>query len=255
MNDRLSELYRQQREFAAHIRDPEQFPAPAHIDDRRMGVYRELFFNNVRRFLGNYFPVLLSIIGEERWATLVRDFYRDHASSTPLFTELAAEFLVYLETEHQNAADYPPFMAELAHYEWVESALNLAADPDIDADPDGDPLEGVPVLSPLAWPLAYHWVVNEINADNQPETPAESPVHFLIYRNGEDKVVFNRINAVSARLLQLLSEETGITGRAALEQIAVEMQRDDAGPVIEAGAVMLRDWHQKGIILGTGVTR
>ena len=36
-----------QYEFAAHLRDPENVPAPDGIEDRRMGIYRELFYNNL----------------------------------------------------------------------------------------------------------------------------------------------------------------------------------------------------------------
>ena len=33
--------------LTAHIRDPENQPAPAGIEDRRMGIYRDLIFCNV----------------------------------------------------------------------------------------------------------------------------------------------------------------------------------------------------------------
>ena len=55
--ERLRDL---QLAFAAHIRDPQNRPAPAGIEDRRMAIYRELFFNNVRDLLGRGFPVPVS---------------------------------------------------------------------------------------------------------------------------------------------------------------------------------------------------
>ena len=51
-------LKKQLYEFAAHIRDPENKPAPENIEDRRMGIYRDLFFNNIEGFLSGTFPVL-----------------------------------------------------------------------------------------------------------------------------------------------------------------------------------------------------
>ncbi|HKX55116.1 MAG TPA: putative DNA-binding domain-containing protein, partial [Xanthomonadales bacterium] len=33
--------------FAAHIRNPAVAPAPADVEDRRMQIYRDLFFNNI----------------------------------------------------------------------------------------------------------------------------------------------------------------------------------------------------------------
>ena len=37
----------QQYAFAAHIRDPQNVPAPEGIEDRRMAIYRELFFQHL----------------------------------------------------------------------------------------------------------------------------------------------------------------------------------------------------------------
>jgi hypothetical protein len=51
--------------------------------------------------------------------------------------------------------DSAPWLHELAHYEWVELALQIADDDLPPHDPDGDLLAGKPVPSPLAWALAY----------------------------------------------------------------------------------------------------
>ncbi|MGA0002453.1 MAG: putative DNA-binding domain-containing protein, partial [Steroidobacteraceae bacterium] len=46
------ELLELQRCLAAHLRDPEGSPPPPDIEDRRLAVYRDLFFNNLRDLLG-----------------------------------------------------------------------------------------------------------------------------------------------------------------------------------------------------------
>ncbi|NNG12205.1 MAG: DUF2063 domain-containing protein, partial [Halobacteria archaeon] len=56
------DFIRRQYEFAAHIRDPKHQPAPADVEDRRMGIYRELFYNNVEGFIAGTFPVLRRIL-------------------------------------------------------------------------------------------------------------------------------------------------------------------------------------------------
>ena len=53
-----------QNAFMQHIRDPEKHPKVYGIEDRRMKIYRELFFNNISGFLDSGFPVLASM-GEE----------------------------------------------------------------------------------------------------------------------------------------------------------------------------------------------
>jgi len=251
--EKLSDLRQQQVAFAAHIRDPEVHPPPNDIEDRRMTIYRELFFNNINAFLSGYFPIAKSIVGDERWAVLVRGFYRDHASRTPLFTELACEFLNYLANERIAPKDEPPFITELAHYEWVEGALNLAADPESDEKLlDGDLLKQAPQVSPLAWLLSYHWPVHEISAAQQPTAELDTPIHFLVYRNAVDQVVFNRLNTMSACLLQLIyGPDNTTTGSAALKMLARQMQHPEEDKLISAGSTMLSEWRAKNIILGT----
>lgn len=120
------EFTRRQFEFAAHIRDPEHQPAPAGIEDRRMAVYRELFYNNVESFLSGTFPVLRSLYQDTDWHLLVRDYFSHHRAQTPLFLEIPREFLNWLENERSGQADDPAFLYELAHYEWVELALSIS---------------------------------------------------------------------------------------------------------------------------------
>lgn len=239
--------------FAAHIRDPEHQPAPPDVEDRRMAVYRELFFNNISSTLASTFPVLARILSEERWNTLMRDFFKRHQSQTPLFAELPEEFLAYLQTEYSAEPGDPPFLTELAHYEWVELAVDIQAEePDRSAiDPDGDLLSGCPVLSPLAWPLAYAWPVHTLSPDNQPANPPAQPTFLVVYRDAQDAVQFMEINAITARLLERLNEAAeGDTGRTLLERVATDA-RQPADAFIEPGRAALEKLRAKGIVLGT----
>ena len=132
-----SSLHELQSRFAAHIRNPDEVPAPEGIEDRRMGIYRRLFFNNIRNFLGSYFPVLKRIYGPAGWAVLARDFYVEYRAQTPLFPELPREFLRYLLDTREPRSDDPPFLKELAHYEWVRQSLAVD-DNDLPADPPSE---------------------------------------------------------------------------------------------------------------------
>ncbi len=245
-----------QRRFAAHIRDPQRHPAPADVDDRRMGIYRELFFNNIRKFLANNFPVLHRLYGDEAWAELVRAFYAEHRAHTPLFPEIPREFLQYLEQRRGDRPGDPPFLLELAHYEWVELALSLDATDlaEVPADQEGDLLERVPVLSPLAWPLSYRYPVHRIQPEFQPTTPPDEPTHLLVYRNRADEVRFMHLNAVAALLAQMLKEDRGETGQDLMTRIAATLEHPDPQSVIEHGRELLEDWRARDIILGTRPT-
>lgn len=255
----LQALHECQYKFAAHMRDPGLNPAPADIEHRRMAIYSELFFNNVRKFLGGNFPISQAILGEDGWAALVRDYYRDHVSHSPLFPDMPREFLNYLAEErheHEAAENDPPFLYELAHYEWVEAGLALAPDPDSagDIDPDGDLLDNTPVLTQPAWLLAYYYAVNEIGPDNIPDGPADQPLHYLVLRDAQDKIKFIKLNIVSARLYELLQNDSQITGRAALEQIAAELGHDGPAKVLTGGEKILQQWRDSGVIAGSAVS-
>ena len=248
----MLEFQRLQTRLTAYLRDPGNAPAPDGIEARRLKIYRELFYNNIEGFLTTAFPVLHQIMATDHWHALVRDFYARHQSSDPLFHGLAQEFLRYLEDERGAVPGDPPFLQELAHYEWVELALSIAEDeitPAL-ADVEGDLLDGTPVISPLAWTLAYEYPVHRIGPDFLPEVPGETPTYLVVYRNRQDEVKFTEINAVTARLIELIEAAPLAAGRDHLAQIAAELGADAAG-IITAGHDMLLGLRAREVILGT----
>ena len=249
-DDRLADL---QRRFAAHLRDPAAAPAPAGIEDRRLQVYRELFFDNLSSLLAGTFPVLHQVLGPERWARLARDFYRDHRCCTPLFLEVPREFVDYLGDERETRPDDPPFLYELAHYEWVELALaiderDLAAVP---ADPGGDLLEGIPVLSPLAWPLAYRFPVHRLGPHHQPAEAPDEPSFYIVRRDRRDQVRFIHVNAVTLRLVESLQQDPHLTGAAHVGALADELPQLERSSVLRGGAAALGEMLTAEVLLGT----
>jgi len=246
-------LVRLQTSFAGHIRDPQSVAAPKGIEDRRMAIYRDLFFNNIRNFLSGNFPVLRSLYQEDAWITLCRDFYSDYRCRTPLFPELPREFLQYLQDHRPDHEGDPPFMLELAHYEWVELALSLdEAEPDdIEVNPDGDLINGIPVLSPLAWPLSYQYPVHQIRVDFQPETPSDKATHLLVWRQHDYKIKFMQLNEISLLLVQKMKEEPASSGLELLTAIAGVINHPKPEAVLEGGRTLLNELREKQVVLGT----
>ena len=247
------DFIRRQYEFTAHIRDPEHRPAPADIEERRMGIYCELFYNNVEGFIAGTFPLLRRILNDSDWHALIRDYFNTHRSHSPLFLEMPREFLNYLENERGTQPRDPPFLKELAHYEWVELALSIA-DERLEleqVDPEGDLMTGTPALSPLAWSLAYRYPVHRIGPDFQPGAPGDTPTYLVVYRDRRDQVGFIEINPVTRRLLELVDSQTGVTGEELLLTIAQELSHPQPGTVIEGGREILNNLRSKDIILGT----
>jgi hypothetical protein len=236
-----------QYQFAQAIRDPDNNPAPVNIEPRRMAIYQELFYNNIEGFITNGFPVLREITADNAWDNMIRDFIIKHHCKSPLFHEIAREFLAYLDNERDCEQD-PIFMKELAHYEWVELALSIS---DADIQPfqlelGQDSLSLKLVSSPVAWTFAYHYPVHLIGPDFLPDQASEQPVFLLIYRNSDDGITFLELNPVSARLIELLNE--GLTGQLAAAQIAQELQHPSADVVITSARSLIEDWLQRNIL-------
>ncbi|MGF1547880.1 MAG: DUF2063 domain-containing protein [Thiotrichales bacterium] len=247
------EFQQAQFAFAAHIRNPADNPRPVDVEERRMRIYRELLLNNVSGFLEKGFPVLRSLYPADRWeARLARPFFAQHRCRSPYFADVPREFLSYLEQRFEPDPDDPPFLLELAHYEWVELGLMIAETP---ADSPawighGDLLRGVPVLSPLCWNLTYRWPVHRLSPGYRPTTPPPQPTHLLVYRDGNDEVRFMEANPVSARLVALLADNGTRSGLALLQQIATELAHPDPDLVIQGGHQTLVRLHHAGIVLG-----
>lgn len=242
-----------QREFARHLRDPELFPPPDGLEERRLKIYRELFYNNIEGLLATNFPVIRKLLGDARWHRLVRDFYREHASHTPLFTEIGREFRRYLDTRVDAGRGDPPFLSELAHYEWVELALSLD-ERDIEAvahDAGGDVVAGAPVWSPLAWCFSYRWPVQRLGPDVQPARPPEQPTHLVIVRNRRDEISFLELSPLAKVLLDLLKEHAGVTGLQLAEALADALPQYPRAQIVDGACHSLREFRQRDIVLGT----
>jgi hypothetical protein len=250
MPDRLPAFQATQFAFAAYIRDPANQPIPAGVKPERMRMYRELFYNNVHSFLENGFPVLRSLLNDHAWTSLVSDFFARHRCTTPLFSGIPEEFLEYLQNEREPVDADPPFLTELAHYEWVELALAIAEGEAPTWVPDAldDPLSKSWVLSPLAWPLAYRYPVHRICSEFRPQEAPASPTCLAVYRDRDDTVRFLETNPVTHRLLVLLREEGPIAATDCLAIIARELGHEDATPLLPHGAATLRELAERSLI-------
>jgi uncharacterized protein len=241
-----------QRAFAAHIREPSVYPAPADIEDRRMKIYRELFYKNIEGFISSAFPILRKLYSDTDWHQMVRDFIHRHQSQTPYFLEISEEFLSYLGGEREPQSCDPVFALQLARYEWAELALFVAEQdtPEDAVSADHSLIDHIPVLSPLAWSMVFDYPVHQIGETFRPEQPSEQPVCLVVYRNRQDKVAFLEANPVTARFLELCEGNGERLGRDLLLQIAQELQHPDPNLVVNAGTEILAQLRQLDIIYG-----
>ncbi len=233
--------------FARHLRAPEHNPAPEGIEDRRLGIYRDLIYNNIENFIANVFPVMRSIMGDENWHKLMRDFIATHRCQTPYFVELSEEFLQYLAQERGLQEGDPAFLLELAHYEWIELALdtNEALIPPA-SDIPTDVMVAKPRVSPLVVCLNYQFPVHKVSPDYQPSTP--EPTQLVVYRNRNDRVCFMVANAITLRLLYLLQTNTSANLGDQLQLIAAELQHKDPERLFVEAQLLVEELVQLDIL-------
>lgn len=245
MSEALFEL---QNAFAERIRSPSKTTIPAGIAPDRMAVYEDLMFGGLKECLQTAFPVLSEVISETLQNDLVSGFLETHQAKTPLFYELPEEFLIYLMQEREAAND-PPYLAELAHFEWVELAMELMDEPVPEplrlglAKPE-DSLK----LAPLLQVLGYTYPVHEISNEFEP-TEADKGSYFIaIYRNGQCEVQMLAVSLLAARLLQLLQQYE--LNRSKVTQIlADEMQRPVEAHFETEITSLIEQLQLKGVIL------
>lgn len=248
------DFQRFQYEFTRHIRDPKAHARPAGVPARRMRVYNELLYNNLEGFLLACFPILRRILGKRAWGKLVREFFAEHRCHTPFFRQIPDEFVHYLQHTRGLRDTDPPFLLELAHYEWIELVLSVS-NQNLDTRhiaADGDWLHARPAFNPVFALLAYHCPVHRIGPRFKPQEPGAAPTYLLVYRDTDFQVRFIELNPVAARLVSLL-QPGKLTVKQALGKITRELKHSDSAAVIRGGLDILTGLRDQGAILGTWV--
>jgi hypothetical protein len=251
------EFQKKQLAFAAHIRDPKNVSPPDGVEDRRMAIYRELFFNNISNLLGHTFPVIKKIHSKERWQRFIRQFMQKHRAETPYFLQLPEEFVGFLQNEYEPLEDDFQFLLELAHYEYVEVLASVSENENDlgSVAADGDMLEGVPIRSNLVWVYAYQFPVHRISPEFLPEQPGEQPTFLAVYRRDDDKVRFLELNSMTAALLEAIAgNDKDASGRELLRDLALAAQFEDVDAFLAFGEEALTEMRSLGIILGAKAT-
>lgn len=231
-----------QRQFAAAIRHQADYTSPCgNVTSRRLKVYQDLFLNNVSQFFASTYPTCNAILSSERWEELMRDFLAHHSAHTPYFHFLGQEFLAFLESDVYVSADDPPWLIELADWEWRELEVSIEA-----AEPLSPTFfvdkESTYQLSPTARLCHYAWPVHQAfpEADLQPQS-----TFLLIWRDSKDDIHFAQIAPLMATVLAKLKEK--ITFADLFTQLAMQYgQADDV--LWKQAQPFLTQLAQQGVI-------
>lgn len=235
-----------QLELTGYLRAPENNPEPAHVEQRRLHIYRDLIYNNIENFIANVFPVTRSILMDGQWHNLVRDFIQDHYCQTPYFLQISDEFVQFLLRERGLRDGDPPYLLELVHYEWIELALDVSTE----TLPGAGELpanmgQSRPRVSPLAVCLSYQYPVQKISKSHPQWQPEATQL--IVYRNRLDKVCFTAANPLTARLLFLLQTNACFLNDH-LHTIAHELQHPDFCLLKKQAISLLESLYRDSVI-------
>lgn len=240
-----------QERFAARIRDPAAQPCPRGVDEKRMSVYEDLLFSNLEGIIGACYPVTQQILAQDEWQALVRRFFAEYRCQSPLFRDIPGEFLRW--AGDLSAVLFPdhPCLHALMHYEWLELKVSISGEEAVPecCDTGGDLLTGKPLLNPTAQVACYQFPVHRISPEFVPAEPSPDPQYYVLFRGADDEVKFILLNALSARLVDVLAQGRW-TGLEAIREIAAEFGPNAPQGVVDMGADMLARLHDAGAISG-----
>lgn len=246
------EFVRLQRAFARHLRNPDGVRSPVDSEARRQNVYRHAIRANVEGFMRENYPRVHAAFDDAQWQDLISDYLGGHVSRANAFVDLPLEFLDYLENE-RDVPDDPPFLAELAHFDWLETLVG-ADERRVTlegVDRDGDLLNGVPVANPVLELVTYRFPVHAIGADYRPDRPPAEPTRIAAFRDLDNLYGFLDLSGPAARLLDLVREDAGLTGEQIIGTVAREIGHADVDALLAAGSTIFERMRSRAVLLGT----
>jgi len=241
-----------QHAFARHLRDPGNVPPPGTHEERRLAIYRHAVKANVARFMADNYPRVRAVMSDLRWESMLHDYITRHVSRTSVFAELPLEFIAYLEHEREDQDD-PPFLRELAHFDWLETLVGV--DVQVidfsDIDREGDLLAGIPVVNPTLRLVTYAFPVHAITADFQPREAPAQVTRIAAFRDPANRYGFLDLNPTAAELIEILQQGRAHNGREVLTEMARTRRYPDVPGFLDAGSTILVRMLARGALLGT----
>lgn len=185
----------------------------------RFNVYRNNVAVSLRDALGETFPVVKKLVGEEFFAGMAQAFVREHLPKTPVLLEYGGAFPRFIE--RFSPAESVPYLSDVARVEWAwlqayhaADAASITSDALVEVSEDKlDDLrfETHPSLWLIDsdWPVISMWLAHQ--GTDAPDLSAlpSGPEYGLIVRP-EYVVDVHVISASASRLIDQLADEQSL---------------------------------------------
>lgn len=242
--DDLPDYQRIQQQFANYIRDPANNTAPPGVEQRRMDIYKRIFFNNLASFCAKSFKSFRPFVDDDQWDKLIRGFMREHVCSSPYFKDIPLAFIEYLEESDRDSTDYP-FMSEMCHLDAMRMQLRLAPDAPRCANLDVCRESTVFQLSSTVRLLSYQWPVHKLTPSTWNSQQPKQPTWLIAFRDRNDQVEVLGTNAHTFRMLELL--EHPLTLKTLTAQLSEEFSVADESLVNQL-LPTVQAFNRRGVI-------
>jgi hypothetical protein len=234
--------------LARHLRDPLSSPAPEGVDPTAANACNQEMVQHLCEVLEPVFPMTHALLGDELWQYAVRLFLKEAPHHTPWVSRVQRAFIEYVG-QSPEMQSLPAWMQDLAHFEWLQSAITttLVTWPQFDAT--GDVMQCAVVLNPTHVEAAYEWPVHDINTDNEPNDMQNT--HLTILRDMSEELHVFESSIFRAQLIDLLRE--GLTGEQAFMSLARWLSHPEPSVFVQEGQLVMAQLQREGVLLGTRV--
>lgn len=194
-----------QQQFCQAIRDAESSQMPT-VEADHLHLYRELLLNNMRSFVETVYPVAKSLLPEATWQQLVHDFFAQSACSSPFYHDISLHFREYVEHTQLPLIESYPWLLELLQYEWLELYLDTLVLEESTVAQDSNAAHADWRLKCSVWVLVYQYPVYAWQVGQALEQLAPQPSAIMVWRDAEDQIRVEPLNAIFAILIEQLSQ-------------------------------------------------
>ena len=183
---------------------------------KKIETYRNLVKTSFSEVITNVFPYTHRIIinnknGKKTWLNLFCDYIEQYPPSSPLLSNVAENFPVFISTKKQILMKYP-FLAELTKYEWTELVIYEKENVLLESTKNNYLLNPIHKICDFSYPIPK--IIEQLDhfkKVNLRHITKES-THVLIYRDPVTlKVRFLELSQGALAYIELLKMEVSYT--------------------------------------------
>lgn len=202
----LTKTFEQQSKLANYCRTGE-YKTLENVNEKNVSQYRRLVFNVVEDMLQTAYPLTFELLEKNEWLNVTKEFFANHACSSPQVWYMPKEFYEYLSEEknHPLSKKYP-FLLELLSFEWLEVQMYMMEDKEVGYSTYGDIHKDTLVVNPEIYLQHFQYPVHLKNAKDIAENDKGN--YFLsLHRNPDDgEIIFTSLSPALLRSIELLQE-------------------------------------------------